>query len=38
VRNYTIHQLETPCALVQSYAQEALGHILHVMITTPEYR
>lgn len=37
VRNYTTHQLETQCALVQSYARETLGHILHVMITAPNY-
>jgi len=37
VRNYTIHQLETQCALVQDYLDEALGHILHVMITAPRH-
>ena len=37
VRNYTIHQLETQCALIQSYAHEALGHILHVTITAPRH-
>ncbi len=37
LRNYTIHQLETQCALVQTYSQEALGHILHVMITADRH-
>ena len=31
VRNYTIHQLETECALVKDHSDEVLGHILHVM-------
>ena len=37
VRNYTIHQLETQCALVQDYLDEALGHILHVMTTASRH-
>jgi hypothetical protein len=37
IRNYTTHQLETQCALVQSYSQEALGHILHVMMTASRH-
>jgi hypothetical protein len=37
VRNYTIHQMETKCALVQVYSDEALGHILHVMTTASRH-
>jgi|AntAceMinimDraft_16_1070373.scaffolds.fasta_scaffold02544_4 hypothetical protein len=37
VRNYTIHQLETECALIQDYSDEVLGHILHVMTTAPRH-
>lgn len=37
IRNYTTHQMETQCALVQSYSREALGHILHVMITASRH-
>jgi len=37
VRNYVIHQLETQCALVQDYSDEALGHILHVMTTASRH-
>ena len=35
VRNYTVHQMETQCALVQIYSEEALGHILHAIIAAP---
>lgn len=38
VRNYTAHQMEVQCALVQSYSQEALAHILHVMTTASRHR
>jgi len=37
VRNYTTHQLEAQCALVKSFSQEALGHILHVMVTASKH-
>ncbi len=37
VRNYTVHQLETHCALIQSYAVEALGHILNAMISAHKF-
>jgi len=37
VRNYAIHHLETQCALVQDYSDEALGHILHVMTTASRH-
>jgi hypothetical protein len=37
IRNYTTHQLETQCALVQSFSQEALGHILHVMVAASKH-
>lgn len=37
VRNYTTHQMEVQCVLVQSCSLEALGHILHVMITASRH-
>ncbi len=37
VRNYTVHQLETQCALIQSYPEEALGHILNALISAPKF-
>jgi hypothetical protein len=37
-RNYTTHQLEIQSAIVQLYAHETLGHILHVMITAQKHR
>lgn len=36
-RPYTVHQMETECALVQEYPYEALGHILHVMVAAPDH-
>jgi hypothetical protein len=37
VRNYTTHQLEPQCVLVQSFSQDSLGHILHVMVTASKH-
>jgi hypothetical protein len=31
-RNYTTHQLETQCSLIQTYSQQVLGRLLHTMI------
>jgi hypothetical protein len=32
-RNYTIHQMDAQCALVQNFYTEVLGHVLFVMVT-----
>jgi hypothetical protein len=37
VRNYTVHQLETQCALVQIHAMDTLAHILHVFVAARRY-
>ena len=38
VRNYTIHQLEIHTNLVQSYSEEAFGHIVHVLIAARKHK
>jgi len=38
VRNYTAHQMETHCALVHTYSQHTLAHIVHTMIAAPSHR
>lgn len=37
VRNYTVHQLQTKCALIQRYSREALRNVLHAMLTAAEH-
>jgi hypothetical protein len=38
VRNYTAHQMVFSGQLVQNYSQEALAHILNVMIMAPSFK
>ena len=38
VRNYTVHQMDFSGSLIQNYSQEALAHILDVMITAPKFK
>lgn len=38
VRNYTVHQLEIQCGLIQLYSNEALSHLLNAMVYAKKYR